>query len=83
LKTDDDLNYLKKYVEQLFPKPQLDASESAKNTFVCDVTKVENFDKKISYFNKKEPEKLISTFTLRYVKIPGVRGYTLYHLFIF
>jgi hypothetical protein len=46
LKTDDDLNYLAKFVEQLFSKPHIDASENAKNTIFCDVTKVENFDKR-------------------------------------
>jgi hypothetical protein len=34
LKTDDDLNYLAKFVEQLFSKPHLDVSERAKNTFL-------------------------------------------------
>jgi hypothetical protein len=43
-KTDDDLNHLAKSVEQIFSKPLLDASESAKYTFFCDVTKVENLD---------------------------------------
>jgi hypothetical protein len=32
-KTDDDLNYLAKFVEQLFSKPHFNASENAKNTF--------------------------------------------------
>jgi hypothetical protein len=48
LKTDDDLNYLAKFLEQFFSKPRLDASERAKNFFFCDVTKVENFDKNMS-----------------------------------
>jgi hypothetical protein len=34
LKTEDDLNYLAKSVEQLLLKPHLNASESAKNTFL-------------------------------------------------
>jgi hypothetical protein len=34
LNTDDDFNYLAKSVEQLSSKPQLDASKSAKNTFL-------------------------------------------------
>jgi hypothetical protein len=42
-KTDDYLNYLAKFVEQLLSKPHLDESESAK--CCCDVTKVENFEK--------------------------------------
>jgi hypothetical protein len=33
LKTDDDSNYLGKFVEQLFSKIYLDALERAKNTF--------------------------------------------------
>jgi hypothetical protein len=45
-KTNDYLNYLEKLEEQHFSKILFDASESAKNTFFCDVTKVENFDKK-------------------------------------
>jgi hypothetical protein len=52
LKTDDDLNYLVKFVEQLFSKTHLDVSESAKNTFFCDVTKVENFVKKCLTLSK-------------------------------
>jgi hypothetical protein len=55
LKTNDYLNFLEKLVEQHF-------SESAKNTFFCDVTKVENFDKKcltLSKKNKKSPFKHI------------------------
>jgi hypothetical protein len=39
-------NALEKLVEQNFSKTLFDALESAKNTFFCDVTKVENFDKK-------------------------------------
>jgi hypothetical protein len=49
-------------VEHHFSKPHLDASESAKNTFFCDVTKVENFDKKcltLSKENQKSPFKHI------------------------
>jgi hypothetical protein len=38
-KTNDDYsNYLKKLVEQHFLKTLFDASESAKNTFFCDLT---------------------------------------------
>jgi hypothetical protein len=40
LKTDDDFNYLAKFVKQLFSKTHLDAPESAKNIHV------EDFDKK-------------------------------------
>jgi hypothetical protein len=40
------LNYLEIFVEQLFSKSHLNASESAKKHFFCDVTIVENFDKK-------------------------------------
>jgi hypothetical protein len=32
-KTDDDLNYLVKFVEKLFSKTHLDASKSAENNF--------------------------------------------------
>jgi hypothetical protein len=56
--TNDYLNYL----EQHFWKTLFDASESAKNTFFCDVTKVENFDKKcltLSKENQKSPFKHI------------------------
>jgi hypothetical protein len=58
-KTNDYLNYLKKLVEQHFSKTLFDASESAKNTFFCDVIKVENFDKKKSYFIEKVQKKSI------------------------
>jgi hypothetical protein len=61
-KTNVYLNYLEKAVEQHFSKTLFDASESAKNTFFCDVTKVENFDKKcltLSKKNKKSPFKHI------------------------
>jgi hypothetical protein len=37
------LSYLAKFVEPLFSKPHLDASDSANNTFFCDVTKVDKF----------------------------------------
>jgi hypothetical protein len=33
IKTNDDLNYLEKFVEKLFSKTHLDASESAINTY--------------------------------------------------
>jgi hypothetical protein len=51
-------NYLEKTCRTTF----FDASESAKNTFFCDVTKVENFDKKcliLSKENQKSPFKHI------------------------
>jgi hypothetical protein len=54
-KSNDDLNYLAKFVEKHFSNTHFGASESAKTLF--DVTKVENFDKK--YFFEKEPEKSI------------------------
>jgi hypothetical protein len=56
-KTNDYLNYLEKLVEQHF-----DASESAKNTFFCDVTKVENFDKKCLTFSKKDKKVHLNIF---------------------
>jgi hypothetical protein len=62
LETNDFLNYLEKLVEQHFSKTLFDASENAKNTFFCDVTKVENFDKKclnLSKENQKSPFKQI------------------------
>jgi hypothetical protein len=52
LKTDDDLNYLAKFVEQFDSKTHLVASESAKTPF-CDVTKVENFEKKCPTLSEK------------------------------
>jgi hypothetical protein len=52
LKTDENLNYLAKFVEQLFSKTHLDASESAKKFFFY-VTKFENFDKKFLALLKK------------------------------
>jgi hypothetical protein len=60
--TNDYLNYLEKLVKQHFPKTLFDASESAKITFFCDITKVENFDKKcltLSKENQKSPFKHI------------------------
>jgi hypothetical protein len=54
LKTNDNLNYLAKSVEELFSNPHFDASESEKNTFFGTVTKVENFGKKRSYLIEKE-----------------------------
>jgi hypothetical protein len=55
LKTGDDLNYLAKFVEHFLFKTHLDASESAKKT--CDVTKVENFDKKNFLLYRKRTRK--------------------------
>jgi hypothetical protein len=52
-KTNDYLNYLEKLVEQHFSKTLFNASESAKNTFFCDVTKVENFDEKFLTLSKE------------------------------
>jgi hypothetical protein len=43
-------------MEQHFSKSLFDASESAKNIFFCDVTKVENFDKKCLTLSKKNKE---------------------------
>jgi hypothetical protein len=40
-KHNTDLNYLEKFLEKHFSKQHLDASESAKNTFFCDVIKVD------------------------------------------
>jgi hypothetical protein len=57
LKTDDQIIYLAKFVEQLFSKTHLGASESAKTLF-CDVIQVENLDKKCLTY-EKEPEKSI------------------------
>jgi hypothetical protein len=57
-------------VEHHFSKPLLDASESAKNTFFCDVTKVENFDKKCLTLSKGNQKSL---FKLRLIKIPSER----------
>jgi hypothetical protein len=45
------MNYLAKFVEQLFSKTHLDASEKPKN-FFCDVTNVEHFDKKCLILSK-------------------------------
>jgi hypothetical protein len=42
-KTNDYLTYLEKLVEQHFSKTLFDVSESAKNTFFCDVTEVAKF----------------------------------------
>jgi hypothetical protein len=53
LKTDDDLNYLAKFVEQLFSKIHFDASASAKNIFFV----TSKILIKLSYFIEKEPEK--------------------------
>jgi hypothetical protein len=52
------LNYLEKLVEQHFSRTLFDASESAKNTFFCDVTKVENFDKKNVLLYQKRTKKV-------------------------
>jgi hypothetical protein len=57
--SNDYLIYLQKLVEQHLSKTLFDASESAKNTFFCDVTKVENFDKKMSYFIERDRKKSI------------------------
>jgi hypothetical protein len=60
-KTNHSLNYLE-LVEQHFLKTLFDASESAKKTSFCDVTKVKNFDKKcltLSNENQKSPFKHI------------------------
>jgi hypothetical protein len=59
LETNDFLNYLEKLVEQHFSKTLFDASENAKNTFFCDVTKVENFDKKCLNLSKENQKKSI------------------------
>jgi hypothetical protein len=61
LETDEDLNYLAKFVEQFFTKTHLDASESAKNTFFHDVTKVESLDN-FFYFIEKEPKSSFKHF---------------------
>jgi hypothetical protein len=53
LKTDVDLNYLAKFMEQFFSKPHLDASETTKITFFSEVNKVENF-KINQYLNTRE-----------------------------
>jgi hypothetical protein len=58
-KTNDYLNYLAKFVEQHLSKTHFI------NTYFCDVTKVENFDKKMFYFIVREPEKSIQTYSLR------------------
>jgi transposase len=55
-KTNDCLNYLEKLVEQHFSKTLYDASESAKNNFFCDATKVENVDKKCLTLSKGNQE---------------------------
>jgi hypothetical protein len=51
-KTDDDL--LRKMYCAIFSKTHLDASESAKNTIFCDVTKIEYFYKKCLEFSKEQ-----------------------------
>jgi hypothetical protein len=48
---------------QDFSKTHFDASQSAKNTLFCDVTKVENFDKKclsLSKNNQKSPSERVN-----------------------
>jgi hypothetical protein len=57
LKTDDGLNYLAKFVEQLFSKSHPDGSESA-NTFFVTSPNLKILIK-MSYFIEKEPEKSI------------------------
>jgi c-di-AMP phosphodiesterase-like protein len=52
LKIDEELIYLANFVEKLFSKTHLDESKSAKNTSFCDVTKVDNFDKKCLTLSK-------------------------------
>jgi hypothetical protein len=56
-KTNDYLNYLKKLLEQHFSKT-LRCFRKCKKHFFCDVTKVENFDKKMSYFIQKKQKKV-------------------------
>jgi hypothetical protein len=56
-------------VEQFFAKTHLDASESAK-TIVCDVTKVENFDKKCLTLSKKKQKIPFKYFRLGKSKSP-------------
>jgi hypothetical protein len=61
-KKNDYSNYLAKFVKQNFSKTLFDASENAKNTLFCDVTKVENFDKKCLTLSKKNKKR---TYSLR------------------
>jgi hypothetical protein len=72
-KTDDHINYLAKFVEQLFSKTHLDASESAKNTLFCDVTKVKNFDKKCFILSKNKQKNPFKHFRFGRSKSP-VKG---------
>jgi hypothetical protein len=62
--TNDDLNYLAKFVEQRFSKIHLDASESAKTLFVTS-PKLKILIKNMFYFIGKEPKKSIKTFLQR------------------
>jgi hypothetical protein len=65
------LNYLKKRVEQHFLNTLFDASESAKNTFFCDVTKFENFDKKCLTLSKENQKSQFKHICLGRSKSPG------------
>jgi hypothetical protein len=61
-KTNDYLKYLEKRVKQHFSKTLFDASESAKNTFFWDVSKVENYDKKCLTLSKKNKKVHLNIF---------------------
>jgi hypothetical protein len=54
LKTEDDLNYLEKFVEQLV--------EKWKKHFFCDVTKVDNFDKNVLLYRKRTKKVRLNIF---------------------
>jgi hypothetical protein len=51
-KTGDDLNYLTKFVEQCFQK-HISMHQKVQKALFCDVTKVENFERKCLTLSKK------------------------------
>jgi hypothetical protein len=53
LKTDHDINYLAKSVEQLFSKPHLDGSESAKTHFFVTLPKLKIMIKNVLLYRKR------------------------------
>jgi hypothetical protein len=67
------LNSLEKLVEQHFSKTLFDASESVKNTFFCEVTKVENFYKKCLTLSKENQKSLFKHICFGRSKSPVKR----------
>jgi hypothetical protein len=53
LETDVGLNYLAKFLKQLFSKPHLDASESAKNTLFVTSPKLKILIKNVLPYQKR------------------------------